>query len=89
MEILKTLWTLITTGAPEALASVLFAAVIYLLWERNQMSRLMQFYQNKVDKMQSDHIKDIENIIEKYYKGNIELVQALNEVKLVLAVMKK
>ena len=89
MEILHSLWVLIVSGAPEALTGILFALIIYLVWERQKMTAVIKQYQQKIDESRDHYTESIEQILERYHNGNIELIQALNEIKIVLAMMQK
>ena len=89
MEIINTLWSLIISGSPAALNGLLFAIVIYLLWERQKMTNLIIHYQHKLDDSRNHYQESIEKILDRYHQGTLEMVQALNEIKVVLATMQK
>lgn len=89
MEIITSLWMLIVSGSPASVLAILISAVIYLLWERQKLTSAIQQYQQKLDESRDHYTESIEQILERYHSGNIELIQALNEIKVVLATMQK
>lgn len=63
----------IFNGGPEAIIAVLILAVILLLFERRRLLEQLTKKEEKIDKMVDD-----------YYKGNLTLTEALNNLKGVL-----
>ena len=89
MELIQTLWQVIIAGGPPAIISLLFAAVVYLAWERQKLAKGIERYQKLLLDNRDQYSDSIMEIIDRYHKGNIELIQALNEIKTVLATMQK
>lgn len=89
MEIIQSLWTLVVAGGPGALSGVLFAGIVYLLWERQKLIDIITNYQKIVKQDRDQHAEAIVKIVDRYHQGNVELIQALNEIRLVLATMQK
>lgn len=89
MEIIAAILSLIGTGAPSALNAVLFAGIVYLLWERRIFNKQLSESFEKLDAVRDKNLETTQNILDKYYNGNIQMIQALNEIKIVLATMQK
>lgn len=73
-----------TQGGTAAVIALLFFFVCLLIWYAINISK-----QNTANIIRVYAAKDKENssikeIVDKYYKGNLDLVQALNEIKIVL-----
>ena len=89
MELLNSLLELIATGTSGAIIALLLCAVGYLIWERQKMLTLIEQYKISLDENHRHYSDSIERILDRYHNGNIELVQALNEIKIVLATVNK
>lgn len=89
MEIIAAILSLIGTGAPTALNAVLFGGIVYLLFERRNFNKQLNESYEKLDSVRDKHLETTQIILDKYYNGNIQMVQALNEIKIVLATMQK
>lgn len=89
MESVTTVIAMIAGGGPTAVIAILCLVVGYLVWERMRLMKLLQRYQNLVADNRSQYAESIIEIINRYHSGNKELVQALNEIKIVLATMHK
>jgi aromatic ring hydroxylase len=81
---LTAILTFLTQGGTVAVIAILFLLVVALIWERRKLyleltATTLLVYASK-DKENSS----IKEIVDKYYKGNLDLVQALNEIKIVL-----
>ena len=74
-------FTIITTalfsGGPNAIILILMLIVAFLVWDRLGLIKTMK------DNTEY-HRADIARIIEKYQEGQINVIQALNEIKLIL-----
>lgn len=53
------------------------------------MLTLIERYKESLDENHKHYSDSIERILDRYHNGNIELVQALNEIKVVLATVHK
>lgn len=83
--IVKSLIPMITDGGPAAVIAVLLLCVGLLIWDRIQLlKRLAESLQQTMDAKEAEKQVILE-IIEKYHKGNLTMVQAINEIKVVLA----
>lgn len=83
-SLLNTLLTFITTGGSAAVIAVLFACVVILIYDRHRiMKELIETTQKVYDSKDSE-TRSVKDIIDRYYKGNLDLIQTLNEIKIVL-----
>jgi len=84
-EIIKLLSGLVAGGSIAAVISLLIAALAFLLYERTQILKsLAQSLQQTLDAKEEEK-KVILEILGKYHHGNLTVVQAINEIRLVLA----
>lgn len=85
MELLKTLLPFIVDGGSAAVIAILIAAVGLLLYDRTRiLKELSNSLQQTLDAKEAEK-EVILDIVEKYHQGNLTMVQAINEIKLVLA----
>lgn len=84
MEFATTIIKYLTEGGSVAVIAILFAIVAVLVWDRKNISKELADTTQKVYDAKDSETKSIKEIIEKYHKGNLDLVQALNEIKMVL-----
>ena len=80
---------MITSGGPTAIIAILCLVVGYLVWERFRLMKVLNRYQQLLNDNRSQYADSIVEIIDRYHSGNVELIQALNEIKIVLATMQK
>ena len=74
----------ITQGGYVAVVTLLFAAIVVLIWDRMSLIRDIQLTIQKVYDAKDSETRSIKEIVDKYHQGNLDLVEALNEIKLVL-----
>lgn len=89
MEAFTTVLNLIVAGGPTAIIVILVIVVAYLIWEHFKMLKLIEKYQQILNDNRTQYTDSIIEIIDRYHNGNIELIQALNEIKVVLATLQK
>ena len=89
MEAFTTVLTLLTAGGPTAIIVILALVVAYLVWEHYKMIKMIEKYQQIISDNRNQYHDSIIEIIDRYHNGNIELIQALNEIKVVLATQQK
>lgn len=89
MEIIQSLWELIITGSPNALIAFLFAGNLYFIWEKRKIEERESKMQEELNESKKEYFQSIEKIVDRYYKGNIEIIQALHEIQIVLSTMQK
>lgn len=84
MEFAKIVLQYLTAGGAAAVIAILFAAVIALIWDRKELMKSVIETTQRVYDAKDSETKSIKEIVERYHKGNLDLVQALNEIKMVL-----
>lgn len=77
IEFLRTILTILADGGTGAIICILFLIVIFLFWERHRLQKALDHKDVKMEKIISD-----------YYRGNITLTEALNELRIILAEIK-
>lgn len=89
MEAVLSIWNVVVAGGPTAIIAILFVIVVYLGYERYLTNKLIANYQKIIEENRSHYSDSIVELIDRYHDGNVELMKALNEIKLVLATMQK
>lgn len=85
-NIAKVLISLITGDGPtSAVIAVLLLVIGFLVWERIQMSKQLNATIKQTLEAKDSEKQIILDIVEKYHQGNLTMVQAINELKVVLA----
>jgi len=84
MEFIPLFLQYLTQSGPAAVIALLSAVIIYLVWDRRELVKALSETTQKVYDAKDSENKSIREIIERYHEGNLGLVQALNEIKLVL-----
>lgn len=64
-------------GGPEAIIVLLFSLIVYLVYDRNILIKTIK-------SENEGHRADLLHVIEKYQQGQVDVIQALNEIKLIL-----
>jgi hypothetical protein len=85
MEFADTILHFLAVGGSSAVISLLFAVLVMLVWDRKRMVDSLEKTTQKVFDAKDSETKSIKEIVERYHQGNLDLVQALNEIKIVLA----
>lgn len=84
MEFANTILQFIMQGGGTAIIALLFGMIVLLIWDRKVIVRDLNNAIQKVYDAKDSENKSIREIVDKYHKGNLDLVQALNEIKIVL-----
>lgn len=84
MELVKLLIEYLAHGGEAAIISLLIAIVAVLVWDRRNLVKTVSETTQKVFDAKDSESKSIREIIDRYHRGNLDLVQALNEIKIVL-----
>lgn len=84
MDFIQLILPLITSGGPTAIIVILFAVIVILIWDRKNISQTLENTIQKVYDAKDAETKSIREIINQYHQGNLDLIQALNEIKIVL-----
>lgn len=84
MDFANTVLQFLSQGGSAAVIGILFAAVGILIWDRKQLARTLTDTTQKVFDAKDSETKSIKEIVDRYHQGNLDLVEALNEIKIVL-----
>lgn len=88
-SIVGQLLKLIITGGPAAIISLLMLIVAYLLWEKRSVQKNNKETLEKMANIFAEKVKeerqDLISIIDRYQEGQINLLQAINEIKVLIA----
>lgn len=84
MEIFSLIFPYLANGEPTAVLVLLFVIIAVLVWDRQSLVKQVSVTTQKMFDAKDKENKSIREIIERYHRGNLELVQALNEIKIVL-----
>lgn len=87
MEQLTIILAYLVQGGAPAIITILFVVIAILAYDRKNLHKQNLETINLVYVAKDKEIASIKEIIDKYYKGNIDLVNALNEIKTVLVTM--
>lgn len=83
--IFKALIPALVDGGAAAVVALLLLVVAFLIWDRVQLlKRLSESLKQTMDAKEAEKQVILE-IIEKYHQGNLTMVQAINDIKVVLA----
>jgi len=83
--IVKVLIPFLTDGGTAAVIAILILVVGFLVYDRVQLlKRLSESLKQTLDAKEAEKQVILE-IVEKYHQGNLTMVQAINEIKVVLA----
>jgi len=85
MEYLPLFFQYLTQGGSAAVIMMLAAVVGILLWDRKQLLKNIEDTTQRVYEAKDSETEMLKEVVDKYHRGNIDLIQALNEIKLVLA----
>lgn len=85
MDFIQLILPFIATGGPTAIIVILFAVIVILIWDRKNLSGTLESTIQKVYDAKDAETKSIREIINQYHQGNLDLIQALNEIKIVLS----
>lgn len=64
--------------------AVLAAVIAGFVWDRKALTKNLEDTTQKVYDAKDSEAKTIREIVDRYHQGNLDLVQALNEIKIVL-----
>ena len=87
VSVITTILTYLTQGGTIAVITILFGIVCLLIWERRKLNAQLAATTLLVYAAKDKETESIREIIDKYYEGNIDLINALNEIKTVLVTM--
>lgn len=91
MEFLKIIFEFIAAGGSGAIISILMGVIGLLIYDRRSITKSLTETNNKLAETtlkvyaaKDSETQSIKEIVNRYYQGNLDLVQALNEIKIVL-----
>lgn len=84
MDVLKLMLQFLSQGSVSAVIALLSMAVAFLVWERRSLTKQLTNSQQQILDAKDKETETVKQIIEKYHQGNLDLIQALNEIKIVL-----
>ena len=84
MEFAQVILQYLTSGGDRAVITLLFGVIIVLIMDRRNISKTLDSTIQRVYDAKDSETKSIADIVNRYHQGNLDLVQALNEIKIVL-----
>ena len=84
MDVLKLMLQFLSQGSVSGVIALLSMAVAFLVWERRSLTKQLTNSQQQILDAKDKETETVKQIIEKYHQGNLDLIQALNEIKIVL-----
>jgi len=84
MEYIPIFLQYLTQGGSAAVIVVLSAVIGVLLWDRKHLIKSIDDTTQKVYDAKDSETVMLKEIVDKYHRGNVDLIQALNEIRLVL-----
>lgn len=85
MEFADIIFKYLSQGGSAAVIAILAIIVGILIQDRKILVKELNDAIQKVYDAKDSETKSIKEIVDKYHQGNLDLVQALNEIKVVLA----
>ena len=79
----------VLSGGPVAVIALLIGAIAYLIWEKRATQKSNQEALEKMARVFAEKVneerQDLISIIDRYQEGHINLLQAINEIKVLIA----
>lgn len=85
MDFITVIVQYIAQGGPAAVIAILCTVVVVLVWDRTRLLKDLDGTTKRVYDSKDRETEMLKEIIDKYHRGNIDLIHALNEIKVVLA----
>lgn len=85
MDFAQLILQYLTSGGAGAVIALLFAGIVILVIDRRNISKTLDSTIQRVYDAKDSETKSITEIVNRYHQGNLDLVQALNEIKIVLS----
>jgi hypothetical protein len=90
-EILKIVLNAISGGGPTSIIAILCGIIIYLGWEKKSIQKAhKESLEQLADSLSSkakDNREDLIAVINRYQEGHINILEAINEIKVLIATM--
>jgi len=85
IDLLKSLATMLAEGGSAAIVAILLVVIVAVVIDRTRIyKQLTKSLQQTLEAKEAEKTV-ILAIVDKYHQGNLTMVQAINEIKLVLA----
>ena len=84
MDFANSFLNAIVQGGAKAIFGLMTGAIVFLVWERHRLLSDITEMTNKVIEAKDSEMKSIKEIITRYHQGSVDMIQALNEIKVVL-----
>jgi hypothetical protein len=84
MDLANTLLQFLTAGGSVAVITILCAVVAILIWDRKHIVKALSDTTQKVYDAKDSETRSIKEIVDRYHQGSVNLIEALNEIKIVL-----
>jgi hypothetical protein len=88
-DLIGTFFTTLLANESGTLLAFLFIAICYLLWEKKESRSVLIKQNDTINELNTNYNKSINDIIMQYHDGQINIVKALNEIKIVLTSMEQ
>lgn len=88
-ELISTFFTTLLANEAGTLLAFLLMVIGYLLWEKKEVRGILTKQTDMINDLNRNYNKSINDIIVKYHDGQIDMVKALNEIKVVLSSMER
>lgn len=88
-ELISTFFTTLLANEAGTLLAFLLMVIGYLLWEKKEVRGILTKQTEMINDLNRNYNKSINDIIVKYHDGQIDMVKALNEIKVVLSSMER
>ena len=85
MDFAQLILQYLTSGGAGAVIALLFAGIVILVIDRRNISKTLDSTIQRVYDAKDSETNSITEIVNRYHQDNLNLVQALNEIKIVLS----
>jgi hypothetical protein len=84
IDTLQTFIDILNGGGTASVVTLLVVVIAIMAWERKELIKQLNKTTELVYGAKDSEAKSIKEIVDKYHQGNVNLIQALNEMKIVL-----
>jgi hypothetical protein len=83
-ELLTNVFSTIVKGGTSAVFGIMCGMIGFLVWDRTKLLKDLDETTERVYEAKDSEMRSIKEIINKYHEGSVDMIQALNEIKIVL-----
>jgi hypothetical protein len=83
-DFLSNVFNTIVRGGTPAIFGLMCGAIGFLVWDRTKLLKDLDETTERVYEAKDSEMRTIKEIINKYHEGSVDMIQALNEIKIVL-----